>query len=233
MMRMPDDALDDIGVGALPEGEPDFFRRWGEEAVRVDQEFVLKSIGPGSELHSLVIADWFLAFLRLHARFGLFSFGPISIHLAVIEEIMRREAEHIGPHDGEFTRFSQVLERERVRLGRPRIDELTALLAFMRFGEGIPFRVFGELGVTPEQVEQYARTGMLAEPVAAPTATAPEPLYSPEAAAEYLGVHVQTVRTWIRSGRLRASRLAGQRALRIKASDLASVLEAVEPEQGE
>ena len=230
---MADERLDDIGAGELPEGEPDFFRRWGEEAVRVDEEFVLKSIGPGSELHSLVIDDWFLAFLRLHARFGLFSFGPISIHVPVIEEIMRREAEHIGPHDGEFPRFSRVLERERVRLGRPRIDELTALLAFMRIGEGIAYRVFGELGVTPEQVEQYARTGRLTEAETPLPAAAPELLYSPEAAAEYLGVHVQTVRTWIRSGRLRASRLAGQRALRIKASDLASVLEAVEPEQHE
>ena len=230
---MADEPRDDIGAGELPEGEPDFFRRWGEEAVRVDEEFVARSTRPASEVHSFVIADWFLAFLRLHARFGLFSFGPISIHVPVIEEIMRREAEHLGPHEGEFVRFSQALERERVRLGRPRIDELTTLLAFMRFGEGIAYRVFGELGVTPEQVEQYARTGTLAEPAVPLPATAPEPLYSPEAAAEYLGVHVQTVRTWIRSGRLRASRLAGQRALRIKASDLTSVLEAVEPEQGE
>ncbi|MCK9521100.1 MAG: helix-turn-helix domain-containing protein, partial [Dehalococcoidia bacterium] len=58
---------------------------------------------------------------------------------------------------------------------------------------------------------------------------ADERLYSPEDAAEYLGVHVQTVRAWIRSGRLRASRLAGQRALRIRASDLQSVLEPVTP----
>ncbi len=56
-----------------------------------------------------------------------------------------------------------------------------------------------------------------------------ERLYSPEEAATYLGVHVQTIRAWIRTGRLRASRLAGQRALRIRASDLASVLEPVEP----
>ena len=56
-----------------------------------------------------------------------------------------------------------------------------------------------------------------------------ERLYSPEEAAEYLGVHVQTVRGWIRSGRLRASRLAGQRALRIRASDLLEVLEPIEP----
>jgi excisionase family DNA binding protein len=77
--------------------------------------------------------------------------------------------------------------------------------------------------VTPEQVEDYARLGR------EPGTAVPEKLYSPEEAAEYLGVHVQTVRTWIRSGRLRASRLAGQRALRIRARDLESVLEPVDP----
>jgi excisionase family DNA binding protein len=97
---------------------------------------------------------------------------------------------------------------------------LAYLLAFMRCKEGSPGRVFGELGVSPEEVERFAREQTL---------TAPEKLYSPEEAAEYLGVHVQTVRGWIRTGRLRASRLAGQRALRIRASDLTSVLEPVGP----
>jgi len=107
------------------------------------------------------------------------------------------------------------------RSGRRRVDELHFLLAFMRCGEGLPARVFGELGVTPEQVEQFMRN-------AAQPAVMEERLYSPEEAAEYLGVHVQTIRAWVRSGRLRASRLAGHRALRIKATDLQSVLEPVE-----
>jgi excisionase family DNA binding protein len=103
------------------------------------------------------------------------------------------------------------------------VDELHFLLAFMRSGEGLPARVFGELGVTPEEVENFARSGKQRDAGA-------EKLYSPEEAAEYLGVHVQTVRGWIRTGRLPASRLTGQRALRIKASDLLSVLEPVQPE---
>jgi excisionase family DNA binding protein len=124
--------------------------------------------------------------------------------------------------DDGFVRFSQMLIAEAQRSGRKRIDELAYLLTFMRWDEGIVGRVFGELGVSAEQVERYAAQR------GAPT-TEPERLYSPEEAADYLGVHVQTVRTWIRSGRLRASRLAGQRALRIRASDLTSVLEPVDP----
>ena len=39
---------------------------------------------------------------------------------------------------------------------------------------------------------------------------------SPEDAAAELGIHVQTVRTYVRSGKLPAMRLAGERAIRIQ-----------------
>ncbi len=169
----------------------------------------------------------FLVFLRRFSRFGYFQFGPIAIDVEVIQGIVERTIPR-GTRDGHTTldddmiRFSQALVGEVQRSGRKRIDELHYLLAFMRWREGLPGRVFGELGVTPEQVEQFAREPRQSN-------ADPEKLYSPEDAAEYLGVHVQTVRTWIRSGRLKASRLAGQRALRIRASDLTSVLEPLDP----
>ena len=168
----------------------------------------------------------FLVFLRRFARFGFFQFGPLTIDVSLIEEAVERTLPH-GPAGNviladDVVRFSRALTDEARRGGRKRIDELVYLLAFMRWKEGLPARVFGELGVTPAQIEAFARH-QRATPVE------PEKLYSPEESADYLGVHVQTVRAWIRSGRLRASRLAGQRALRIRASDLQSVLEPVDP----
>ena len=168
----------------------------------------------------------FLVFLRRFARFGFFQFGPLTIDVSLIEDVVERTlprgpAGHVVLAD-DVVRFSRALTDEARRSGRKRIDELVYLLAFMRWKEGLPARVFGELGVTPEQVEAFARHQKT-------TPTGPERLYSPEEAADYLGIHVQTVRGWIRSGRLRASRLAGQRALRIRASDLQSVLEPIEP----
>jgi len=177
---------------------------------------------------SITVELQFLVFLERYARFGYFHFGPVSIDVRMIREIVERKLQGQGEAravmDDDMVRFSRMLIAEAARAGSRRIDELHYLLAFMRWKEGLPGRVFGELGVTPEQVEQYARSGHQPQPAAQP-----EKLYSPEEAAEYLGVHVQTVRAWIRSGRLKASRLAGQRALRIRQSDIQSVLEPVEP----
>jgi excisionase family DNA binding protein len=182
---------------------------------------------------SLSLDLWFVVFLRKMSRFGYFSFGPINIDVRLIEDIVESTTPRAAdfkrgyvPMDDDVFRLSGLVMQEVRRSGRSRIDELHFLRAFMRCDEGLPGRVFGELGVTPEQVEDYARSG----------GRGPQPLetlYSPEEAAAYLNVHVQTVRAWIRSGRLRARRLAGQRALRITAADLQSVLEPLEGEEVE
>jgi excisionase family DNA binding protein len=56
---------------------------------------------------------------------------------------------------------------------------------------------------------------------------------TPEKAAEALGIHVQTMRAYIRSGRLPAFRLAGERAIRLLRSDLEKVLEPLQGEKKE
>ena len=50
-------------------------------------------------------------------------------------------------------------------------------------------------------------------------------------AAEALGVHVQTLRAYVRSGKLPAHRLAGERAIRIRRPDLEKLLEPLLPEE--
>jgi excisionase family DNA binding protein len=166
----------------------------------------------------------FLCYLRRMSRFGYFTLGPITIDVRLIEDIVERTA---VPSDStgmteDTVRFSHLLMEEVRRSGRKRIDELHYLLAFMRCNEGLPGRVFGELGVTPEQIERFLKQsgGVAVEPA--------ERLMSPEEVAEYLGVHVQTVRSWIRSGRLPARRIAGLRALRVRFSDVERLLEPVD-----
>ena len=169
----------------------------------------------------------------------MFSFGPITIDVRLVgrafeQTYPRRTPPFSEPRgfDEEGRRFYATIARELARTGDRSPDELHFLLAFMRTHQGLPARVFGELGVTPEDVEEYARGRVDA---GAPTADSgrpspPERLYSPDEAARYLGVHVKTVRAWVRDGKLPASRILGQRALRIRESDLARVLEPLDPE---
>ena len=53
---------------------------------------------------------------------------------------------------------------------------------------------------------------------------------TPEEAAEALGIHVQPLRAYVRSGKLPALRIAGERSLRIRRSDLDKVLEPLVPD---
>jgi excisionase family DNA binding protein len=174
---------------------------------------------------SLNVDVLFACYLREMSRFGYFQFGPISIDVNLIEEIVERTTPRRSPGSTEaiaigddVMRFSQKVMEEMRRSGRQHIDEMHYLLAFMKLNEGLPARVFGELGVNATQVENFIAGGP-------PMPAAMERLYTPEEVAEYLNVHVQTVRTWIRSGRLKARRLAGQRSLRISKSDVQSILE--------
>jgi excisionase family DNA binding protein len=56
-----------------------------------------------------------------------------------------------------------------------------------------------------------------------------EQLLSPDDAAALLGVHIQTLRGYIRSGKLAAFRVAGERALRVRKTDLEGLLEHLDP----
>ena len=79
-------------------------------------------------------------------------------------------------------------------------------------------------GVTGENkmVDASARTSVL---------TAIRQYLTPEEAADTLGIHVQTLRAYIRTGKLPALRLAGERSLRIRRCDLDKVLEPLVPEK--
>lgn len=58
-------------------------------------------------------------------------------------------------------------------------------------------------------------------------------ILSVDQAADYLGVHAQTVRNYIRSGKLPAYRLAGERYIRVLRKDLLALLERVRTGESE
>ena len=57
--------------------------------------------------------------------------------------------------------------------------------------------------------------------------------FTPEEAAAFLGLHIQTVRGYVRSGKLPALRVAGERPIRIRREELLGLLEPLEPSGSE
>ena len=111
-----------------------------------------------------------------------------------------------------------------------------------KWQDGQPFALVDLVRVTkPLALDASGWRRLLAaiEPVTpAPTsatdsstsATRGDDLLSPEQAAAELGVHIQTLRSYIRRGKLAAYRMAGERVIRIRRDDLAALLaQPVEP----
>lgn len=85
----------------------------------------------------------------------------------------------------------------------------------------------GELGTCAEGSERPRPS------VEAGSGSGTPELLSVDQAASFLGVHAQTVRNYIRGGKLPAYRLAGERFIRVLRRDLLGLLEPVEAEEAD
>jgi excisionase family DNA binding protein len=85
-------------------------------------------------------------------------------------------------------------------------------------------------GVARMQNAARGREDSAREECERPAGIAARDYLTPEEAAEALSIHVQTLRAYVRSGKLPALRLAGERAIRIRRKDLEAVLEPLVPQ---
>ncbi len=216
----------------LPLGRPGWLSAVRAEGVGITAELGYIPVDTNIE---------FLSYLRVFSRFGVFRYGPITIALQPVDDVFWREyqakaATGLTPWDAADRAIPAATEDhldfitrawvEGRRHGRRTFDEVDYLVAFMTTTHGLPARVFSELGISPERVRAYAERDRMGTPPAEDRA---ERLYSPEEAAQYFGVRVETVRSWVRSGKLPASRLAGLKSIRIRERDLAAVLNPISP----
>ncbi len=186
-----------------------------------------------------VTADDLLAGL-LHAasRFGIALIGPLTIDLEMLDEdrldetdATRKKVAYSGAAATLFDRAA-VLARQD---GSSRIAPVHMLAAFAGEDDGLMGRLKSTYGFDSagwraalarwQQEESRQRRG---GGVRSPGSV--QELLSPDDAADFLGVHTQTVRGYIRSGKLTAHRLAGERAVRIRRQDLLDLLEPYKPD---
>lgn len=180
--------------------------------------------------------DLFSGLLQSIAHFGIVLVGDLILDLEALDEELLSEVDAAGPKVAYtkaaaslFDRAAAVARRERA----PQIEPIHMLAAFAREEDGLMGRLKSTYGVTAgewraalaKRSRYEVRDGAAVHrPIGA------QELLSPDEAADFLGVHTQTVRGYIRSGKLPAHRLAGERVIRILRQDLLDLLEPYDEE---
>jgi excisionase family DNA binding protein len=175
------------------------------------------------------------------SHFGIVEFGTVILDLEELGIDWLVPPDKTGPKVTYSQEVVGILDHAAVIAKADgsaaiRIDHLLA--AFAREESGLAAELKQKHGITNAGWRHAAaqiETGHAAQVPQEPkddreAASAARDYLSPEDAAEALGIHVQTVRAYIRTGKLPALRLAGERAIRIRRSDLETVLEPLVPQ---
>ena len=172
-----------------------------------------------------------LGCLRAVSQFGIAQIGPWAIDLEALGvewlEVPARRGAKVAYSDAAVEVFDLAARIARANGGGSmRVEHLLA--AFAGREDGLMGELSRSYGIASAGW-RAAVAGMV--PPAAPEARAASDYLSPEEAAEALGIHVQTLRGYVRSGKLPARRLAGERAIRIRRLDLEMLLEPLQEQE--
>jgi excisionase family DNA binding protein len=186
--------------------------------------------------------DLLAGVLEAVSRFGIVWIGETAIDLQALGVPAAASPGEPGAKAAYSTATAAVFDRAAA-LARSdvsdRVEAVHLLAAYAHETSGL----MGELKRRYGFDDSAWRAGLARWPrhsgngsaasVGAPAPETRKEFLRPEEAAEFLGLHIQTVRGYIRSGKLPALRIAGERAIRIRRDDLVALLEPLEPGGGE
>lgn len=182
--------------------------------------------------------DLLAGLLLAVSRFGIVDLGASAIDLEALGLRFDLPPPDPLPKPGYTDATVAVFDRA-ARIARTdgagRMTPLHLLVALADPGLPTFARITGRYALTAADwrrlLADIEPPGVPAAPARDAAAMRPQPadalgsLLTPEEAAELIGVHIQTLRGYIRAGRLPAFRVAGERALRIRRDDLQGLLE--------
>jgi len=195
--------------------------------------------------------DLLVGILRVVSRFDIVQIGSLKIDLEDFEEILRDGfKDEIGVISNQKVAYSSsanALFEKAAYIARkddaPKVELVHLLVSFANENSGLMAQIKEKYGFSgkewrtalsdwqPFPPEKTAKDSNFAIDNKSMRDFQEKQFFSPDEAAEFLGVHVQTIRGYIRTGKLSALRLAGERALRIKREDLLALLEPFNPEE--
>jgi excisionase family DNA binding protein len=174
-----------------------------------------------------------LGCLRAISRFGITVLGPFSLDLETLGIDWINQPDGPRPKVAYSQEAVQLFDRAALiakSIGDTSVGVNHLLAAFAAEEGGLMGELKRVHGITSASWRAaVAQLGANETNGSSPLHTRSErkdarEYLTPEEAAEALGIHVQTMRAYIRSERLPAYRLAGERAIRILRSDLEKVL---------
>mgnify|MGYP003334396218 FL=1 len=183
--------------------------------------------------------DLLLGGLQAWSRFGIAKIGPWEIDVEALganwmEQPEKAKVAYSQDAVDVMDLAAKIARTDPKAVGAPLLTG-HLLAAFAGRSDGLMDRIKQQYGVTSaawrsaiaELCDPKPATSSSAEESPAPPPPSASEYLSPEQAAEELGVHVQTMRAYVRSGRVPALRIAGERVLRIRREDLHKIFEPV------
>lgn len=184
------------------------------------------------------------------ARFGIVRIGPLTIDLETLGQVpgeaLPDQADKTQPKVAYSSGAVSVFERA-AHIARkdnsPNVELVHLLVAYAYEDNGLMAQLKEKYAISSVEwrsaLSQWQPISAKQRQADSEIGAARKPsmefdqkrFFSPDEAAEFLNVHTQTIRGYIRTGKLPALRLAGERALRIQRDDLLALLEPFKPEE--
>ena len=194
--------------------------------------------------------DLLIGLLETIARFEIVKIGPLIIDLASLGEVHEEASadetdktqQKVSYSFGAVTVFERAAHIAR-KDNSPNVELIHLLVAFAYEDNGLMAELKEKYAISSVEwrsaLSQWQPISFEKRQAGSEIGTARKPsmefdqkqFFSPDEAAEFLNVHTQTIRGYIRMGKLPALRLAGERALRIQRDDLLALLEPYKPDE--
>jgi excisionase family DNA binding protein len=191
--------------------------------------------------------DLLIGLFQAIARFDVVNIGPLTIDLEELGEASQNETEKKNRQKVAYSSDAVTVFERAAHIARKdnsrKVEIVHLLVAFAYEDDGFMSKLKKKYGFSsmewryalskwqPISMEKKPAGSEIGAGRKSPMEFNRKQFFSPDEAAEFLGVHTQTIRGYIRTGKLPALRLAGERALRIQRDDLLALLEPYKPEE--
>ena len=191
--------------------------------------------------------DLLVGLFQVIARFDIVQIGPLTIDFEELGEPLKDDTGKTNKQKVAYSSDTVAVFDRAAHIARKdnssKVELVHLLVAFAYEDSGLMAQLKEKYGLSsmewrsalskwqPVSLEKKEAGSEIDAGRKSPMEFNEKQFFSPDEAAEFLDVHTQTIRGYIRTGKLPALRLAGERALRIRREDLLALLEPYEQEE--